>query len=154
MVRSDLFTALPVQEDEPNTRSVTSPVTMLHPAVTSDVTTQQVLQFYRDNPSASYVTAASHLNITRQTVSRHVSRLRRMENYSEKVIGLLFLINRTTLCNNFLKVFVHGCIWFVMISHISIFSSACIGVTGKGTFVFTQERNVCSSALRGSFLAT
>jgi len=43
---------------------------MLHPAVTSDVTTQQVLQFYRDNPSASYVTAASHLNIT-----RHVSRL-------------------------------------------------------------------------------
>jgi len=48
---------------------------MLHPAVTLDVTTQQVLQFYRDNPSASYLTAASHLNITRQTVSRHIGRL-------------------------------------------------------------------------------
>ena len=75
IVLSDLSAALPVQEDESNTRSVTSLVTMLHPAVTSDVTTQQVLQFYRDNPSASYVTAALHLNITRQTVSRHVTRL-------------------------------------------------------------------------------
>lgn|GEM_PF-1124132 len=77
VVQSDLSTALPVHEHEhePNTRSVTSPVTMLHLAVTPDVTTQQLLQFYRDNPSASYVTAASHLNINRQTVSRHISRL-------------------------------------------------------------------------------
>jgi hypothetical protein len=59
IVRSDLSPSIPVQEGEPDTRPVTP-----------DVTSQQVLQFYRDNPSASYVTAASHLNIT-----RHVSRL-------------------------------------------------------------------------------
>jgi len=75
IVRSDLSIALPVQEKEPNTRSVTCRVPMVHRPVTPDVTTEQVLQFYRDNPSASYVTAALHLNITRQTVSRHVTRL-------------------------------------------------------------------------------
>lgn len=75
IVLSDLSTALPIQKDEPNIRSVTSSVTLVHPVVTPDVTTQQVLQFYRDNPSASYVTAALHLNITRQTVSRHHTRL-------------------------------------------------------------------------------
>lgn len=39
------------------------------------VTADQVLQFFRENPSVSYVTAAANLNIARQTVSRHVARL-------------------------------------------------------------------------------
>ncbi len=39
------------------------------------VTSEQVLQFFRENSSSSYDTAAANLNITRQTVSRHVARL-------------------------------------------------------------------------------
>ena len=51
------------------------PVTLLHRGGERGVTSEQVLQFYKSNPSASYVTAAANLNIARQTVSRHVARL-------------------------------------------------------------------------------
>ncbi|NLD26825.1 MAG: winged helix-turn-helix domain-containing protein, partial [Acholeplasmataceae bacterium] len=54
---------------------VTPPVTVLHHGAGKGVTADQVLQFFRENPSASYVTAAANLNIARQTVSRHVARL-------------------------------------------------------------------------------
>jgi predicted HTH transcriptional regulator len=78
IVRSDLSRESDRSEEREESSDmldVKSPVTMLHrmgvPAVTSD----QVLQFYKCNPSASYVTAAANLNIARQTVSRHVSKL-------------------------------------------------------------------------------
>ena len=50
-------------------------VPMLHRVVDRSVTSEQVLQFYKENPSASYSAAAANLNIARQTVSRHVARL-------------------------------------------------------------------------------
>lgn len=79
IVRSDLSSQERIKgEDDdvhPDLVDVTSPVPLLHRAGERSVTSEQVLQFYKSNPSASYVTAASHLNIARQTVSRHVTRL-------------------------------------------------------------------------------
>jgi DNA-binding Lrp family transcriptional regulator len=49
-----------------------------------------VLQFFRENSSASYVTAAANLNIARQTVSRHVARL--LEDGRLEKDGDLFVI--------------------------------------------------------------
>ena len=56
-------------------RDVTPPVTLLHQGAGKSVTSDQVLQYFKENPNASYVTAAANLNIARQTVSRHVTRL-------------------------------------------------------------------------------
>jgi len=79
IVRSDLLpkgnTPVTCQDVTPVRGEVTPPVTALHQGAGKGVTADQVLQFFRENPSASYVTAAANLNIARQTVSRHVSRL-------------------------------------------------------------------------------
>ena len=77
IVRSDLAGRTPEvsKEEARDPSSVTPPVTMLHREPSPGVTSEQVLQFYRTHPDATYVTAASHLNIARQTVSRHITRL-------------------------------------------------------------------------------
>lgn len=79
IVRSDLSTSEKNQRkisDVTQSRGdVTHPVPVLHQGAGKGVTADQVLQFFRENPSASYVTAAANLNIARQTVSRHVARL-------------------------------------------------------------------------------
>lgn len=92
IVRSDLARGIPVTS-EVNTPDVfdgTRPGTIAHRTVDRSVTSDQVLQFYRDNPSASYSTAAAHLNIARQTVSRHVSRL--LENGKIQREGERFIV--------------------------------------------------------------
>lgn len=77
IVSSDLSrgTSVTSGANTPDVFDGTLPGTLAHRTVDRSVTSDQVLQFYRDNPSASYSTAAAHLNIARQTVSRHVSRL-------------------------------------------------------------------------------
>jgi hypothetical protein len=79
IVRSDLSSSEKNQGKISDVTSdqgdVTPPVTVLHQGAVKGVTADQVLQFFRENPSASYVTAAANLNIARQTVSRHVARL-------------------------------------------------------------------------------
>jgi len=83
IVRSDLKRedrAAEIAEADPHVLSdVTPAVTRVgivgHRGADRNGTSDQVLQFYRLHPDASYVTAASHLNIARQTVSQHVSRL-------------------------------------------------------------------------------
>ena len=79
MVRSDLSRQGTEpgenKEESSDLVDVTSPVTLLHREPLPGVTSEQVLQFYRVHPDATYVTAASHLNIARQTVSRHITRL-------------------------------------------------------------------------------
>ena len=79
IVRSDLSSLekdrREVTEVTQSKGDVTPPVPVLHHGAGKGVTADQVLQFFRENPSASYVTAAANLNIARQTVSRHVARL-------------------------------------------------------------------------------
>lgn len=79
IVRSDLSSSEKnqgkVSDVTPDRGDVTPPVIMVHQGAGKGVTADQVLQFFRENPSASYVTAAANLNIARQTVSRHVARL-------------------------------------------------------------------------------
>ncbi|MDD1730243.1 MAG: DUF2637 domain-containing protein [Methanospirillum sp.] len=79
IVRSDLSPKGNTPVTYPDVTSergdVTPPVTVLHQGAGKGVTADQVLQFFRENPSASFVTAAANLNIARQTVSRHVARL-------------------------------------------------------------------------------
>jgi hypothetical protein len=78
IVRSDLAGKIPEEtgEESGDPGNVTSPVTLLHRDPSPGVTSEQVLQFYRTHPDATFVTASSHLNIARQTVSRHITRLR------------------------------------------------------------------------------
>lgn len=81
IVRSDLAGRTSEETGKENsdpcnvTSLVTPPVTMLHREPSPGVTSEQVLQFYRTHPDATFVTASSHLNIARQTVSRHITRL-------------------------------------------------------------------------------
>ncbi|MDX8551908.1 DUF2637 domain-containing protein [Methanospirillum sp. J.3.6.1-F.2.7.3] len=79
IIRSDLSpkgnTPVTYQDVTSERGDITPPVTLIHQGTGKGVTTDQVLQFFRENPSASYVTAAANLKIARQTVSRHVSRL-------------------------------------------------------------------------------
>ncbi|WP_256664222.1 DUF2637 domain-containing protein [Methanospirillum purgamenti] len=70
IVRSDLSSSeknqVKVTTVTPDRSDVTPPVTMVHQGAGKNVTSDQVLQFFRENPSASYVTAAANLNIARQ----------------------------------------------------------------------------------------
>jgi len=94
IVRSDLSSLekdrREVTEVTQSKGDVTPPVTVLHQGAGKGVTADQVLQFFRENPSASYVTAAANLNIARQTVSRHVARL--LEEGRLEKDGDLFVI--------------------------------------------------------------
>ncbi len=77
IVRSDLAGKIPEEtgEESGDPGNVIPPVTLLHREPSPGVTSEQVLQFYRTHPDATFVTASSHLNIARQTVSRHITRL-------------------------------------------------------------------------------
>ncbi|MDD1724024.1 MAG: DUF2637 domain-containing protein [Methanospirillum sp.] len=94
IVRSDLLskgnTPVTCKDVTPERGNVAPPVTVVHQGAGKGVTADQVLQFFRENPSASYVTAAANLNIARQTVSRHVARL--LEDGRLEKEGDLFII--------------------------------------------------------------
>jgi len=79
IVRSDLASPEKCRENVTDVTSdqgdVIPPVPLVHRTSERNVTSDQVLHFFKSNPSASYVTAAANLNIARQTVSRHVARL-------------------------------------------------------------------------------
>lgn len=79
IVRSDLSSPENNREKVMDVTSdrggVTPPVPLVHRTSERNVTSDQVLHFFKSNPSANYVTAAAQLNIARQTVSRHVTRL-------------------------------------------------------------------------------
>jgi len=94
IVRSDLSpkgnTLVTLQGVTLEREDVTPPVTSVHQCSGKSVTTDQVLQFFKENPGANYVTAAANLNIARQTVSRHVARL--LEDGRLEKEGDLFVI--------------------------------------------------------------
>jgi len=68
----------PAPAPVPSSQDVTYPVSdVTSPDVTPKrkVTDAEVLQFFEQNPQASYVDAAEALQVTRQTISRNVTRL-------------------------------------------------------------------------------